>query len=784
MIPLRLLLACALSLAAVGHAAAEESWWTPQRGVLAPTSPRGARQTVQADRFRTFALDTARLRAALQTAPTEERRAAAEPLVLSLPTPTGGFERFAVERTALLAPELAGQFPEFVTLTGRGLDDPRSFVRLSWTELGFHAQVLRPGDAWYIDPFYRGETGLYLVYAKREAYRPAAQRLRDRSQPSGERSRAPGALTEASFGEQLRTYRLAVACTGEYAAVFGGTTNAALSAVVVTINRVTGLFERDLSIRFQLVANNAALIYLNPATDPYTNADPDLLRSQNQANLDAVIGDANYDLGHVLCTSDAGTSLQGSVCATGIKARAVTGTFAPSGDPFDVDYVAHEFGHQFDATHTFDSISGFCAGNRNGASAYEPGSGSTIMATAGVCDADDLQIGNDAYFHGASIDAIQRYVTVLGGSTCPTLSATGNRAPTLVLPANATIPNGTPFALSAVGSDADGDPLTYCWEQFDTDLASSGHALSDPDNGRLPLFRSFAPVASGTRTFPRLADLLAGTSTPGERLPSFTGAPARPLTFRCTVRDGRGGVLTSNPVVLTVATAAGPFVVNAPGAGANWTAGTTQTVTWNVAGTSASPINTANVDILLSRDGGQTFPITLAAGVPNTGSATFAVPYVAASAQAWVKIVAVGNVYFALSPSNFTLQAAADTDGDGLPDAYEIANGLNPNNPADAALDADGDGQSNLAEFIARTDPRNSAESLRIASTTRDGSGFTVTFPSKLNVNYQLERSADLLGPWNAVGSVVAGTGGNLSRNDPAGTGGPKFFYRVRAFTP
>lgn len=781
----RLLLACALVLGSPSPSKAEESarWWTPHAAVLAPSSPRGARQNVQADHFRAYALDSARLRAALQSAPDEARRTPAEPLVLSLPTPTGGFERFAVERTALLAPELAEQYPHFLVLAGRGLDDPSAFVRLSWTDLGLHAQVLRPGGAWYVDPFYRGETGLYLAYFKRDAWRPAGERLRDRSTASPERQRTPGS-PEASFGEQLRTYRLAVACTGEYAAAFGGTTNAALSAIVATINRVTGLFERDLAIRFQLVGNNASLVYLNPATDPYNNADPDLMRSQNQANLDAVIGEANYDVGHVLCTSDSGTSVQGSACASGLKARGVTGTFAPSGDPFDVDYVTHELGHQFDATHTFDSVSGFCAGNRNGASAYEPGSGSTIMATAGVCDADDLQVGNDAYFHAASIDAIQRYVTVLSGSLCPTLTATGNHAPTLVLPANATIPNGTPFALGATGSDVDGDPLTYCWEQFDTDLASAGHALTDPDNGRLPLFRSFAPVASGTRTFPRLADVLAGTATPGERLPSYVGAATRPLTFRCTVRDGRGGVLTSAPVVLTVATAAGPFRVTAPAAGTTWTAGASQTVTWNVAGTSASPINTATVDLLLSRDGGQTFPITLAAGVANTGSATFTVLYLAASTQCRVQVRAVGNVYFAVSLPNFTLQAAPDTDGDGLPDAYEIANGLNPNDPADAALDGDGDGQSNLAEFLARTDPRNPAEVLRIASVTRDANGVTVQFPTKPNVQYQLERSADLTGAWTNVGPAVPGTGSTVARVDPAGAGGAKFFYRVRASQP
>lgn len=773
-----------LSLLPVAQAAeASAELWVRHRGVLAPTSARGAKQTVQADKFLTYALDTARLRAALADAPDEARRGPAAPLLLHLPNPTGGFERFTVERTALLAPELAQKFPHLLVLTGRGLDDPAASVRLSWTELGFHAQILRPGGAWYVDPFYRGETGLYQVYAKREAWRAPADRLKDFSVARPERQRAPG-TTESSAGDQLRTYRLAAACTGEYSAFFGGTTGQALSAITVTVNRVTGLFERDAAIRFQLVANNSAIIYLNDATDPYNNGDIEAMRSQNQANLDAVIGEANYDIGHVFCTSDGGTSIQGSVCASGLKARGVTGTFDPTGDPFYVDYVTHEFGHQFDATHTFDSQSGFCAGNRNGTTAFEPGSGSTIMATAGVCDADDLQIGDDAYFHGASIDAILRFVTVLNGGACPTLTSTGNRAPTVVLPANATIPNGTPFALSAVGSDLDGDPLTYCWEQYNADVASPGHALTDPDNGLQPLFRSFTPTNSGTRIFPRLADILSGSATPGERLPSYVGAATRLLSFRCTLRDGRGGVLTSNTVALTVATAAGPFVVTAPGAGASWTAGSSQTVTWNVAGTNASPISTATVDILLSRDDGATFPITLAAGVPNNGSATFTVPFLGAAANARIKVQAVGNVYFAISRPAFAFVAATDSDSDGMPDAYEMANGLNPGNPADAALDADGDGQNNLAEFLARTDPRNPAEVLRITSETRDPNGVTVVFPSKLNVVYRLERSTDLLGSWTPILAAIHGTGSPVSRTDAAGTGGAKLFYRVRASMP
>ncbi|WP_460503759.1 reprolysin-like metallopeptidase, partial [Hymenobacter agri] len=445
------------------------------------------------------------------------------------------------------------------------------------------------------------------------------------------------------------TYRLPVAATAEYTANRGGTVASAQSAILTTVNRVTGVYERELAVRLQLVFNDGRIIYTNATTDPYTNNSPNSLVAQNQSNLTAVLGTANFDIGHVFSTAGGGLAYVGVVCNATYKAQGETGISNPVGDAFDIDYVAHEMGHQFGGNHTFNSSQGSCAGNANPNTAYEPGSGSTIMAYAGICGSDNLQPHTDPYFHVVSYEEIENY---LNTTNCGAVSSTGNNVPSVSLPALGakTLPVNTPFKLTASGTDADGDALTYCWEEWD--LAQ---------NGAPPIFRSFLPTASPTRYFPRLSDLLAGTTTFGEALPTAT----RPLNFRVTVRDAHNGLqgvvggINSSPVLaLSASSAAGPFVVTVPNTAVTWAAGSTQAVTWNVANTTAAPVSSAVVNIRLSTDGGLTYPTVLVANTPNDGTENVTVPSLATS-TARIMVEAADNYFFDISNTNFTISGAA-----------------------------------------------------------------------------------------------------------------------------
>jgi uncharacterized repeat protein (TIGR01451 family) len=646
-----LLLTLFLVLGVFGTGLSQTVLWQPLDSTngIPPSQTGTPNQVVaQPQIFQAFTLDAGALKSTLAAAPSESKQAAAfSKTLITVPMPDGTVANFRFVEAPIMEPALAKKFPQIKTYLGQGVVDPQAVIRFDLTPAGFHGQVLSPGGTVYIDPSATGDTNVYASYYKRDYARATDDFhcLTDAGS-SEQAGMSQIAVKEVVSGGNLRIYRLACAATAEYTTFFNGTVANALAGIVTAINRVDGIYESELAVRLVLVANNDQIVYTNAATDPYSNSVPATLLTQNQSNLDFVIGSANYDLGHVFGTGGGG--LAGlSVVGTANKAWGETGMSTPIGDAFYVDYVAHEIGHQFGAHHTFNGTNSSCNGNRTGATAYEPGSGTTIMAYAGICGVDNVQPHSDPYFHSASVEEIINFTTSGIGNSCAVITNTLNNAPTVNAGAAYTIPKGTPFTLTASGSDPDGDPITYCWEERDLGPVTG---LGSPDNGSSPIFRSFNPVTSASRTFPRLSDILNNTSAPGEMLPGTN----RTMSFRVTARDNRigGGGVNMAEMQVVVASNAGPFIITSPASRVTWSGA--QTVTWNVAGTAGAPTGVANVNILLSTNGGVSFPITLAANTPNDGSEAVALPGIDTT-NARIRVEAVGNIFFAISKTNFNI---------------------------------------------------------------------------------------------------------------------------------
>ena len=619
------------------------------RDAEAPARP-GAERAIVPKAYRVLQLDTAALLLRLAGAPDESvANASMSGYTLELPRPDGRMETFRFCESPIMAPGLAQRFPRIKTYMGKGVDNPTALVRLDYTPHGFHAMVLAGEGTYFIDPYYHLlDDGVYQAYFKKDFQSDAAFKCEfDHTRQEG--LGAGGGLT--GIGEELRLYRLAVATTGEYTQYHGGTVEAALAAVVTAMNRVNGVYERDFSVRMILVENNDLIIFTDPFSDPYSGGNQ---LGVNQNTIDGYIGNAQYDIGHYFDRGGGGVAGLGVVCSSEDKARGYTGLTPPVGDPFYIDYVAHEMGHQFGGNHTFNGTAGSCGGNRNGSTAFEPGSGVTIMAYAGICGGDNVASNSVDHFHNGSLQEMSAFIGSGGGNSCPVIETTDNTAPVVNAgPSGSVIPISTPFELTGSAADMEGDALTYCWEQLNLGPAGSPNSPV----GNAPLFRSFSPTTDSTRVFPEISSIVNNTASLGERLPNY----ARGLTFRLTARDnyGLGGGVAWDTRTLTVTDQAGPFRVLSQNQPTAWRAGSYQLINWDVANTDQAPVGASMVNIYLSADGGFTYPLLLEDSLDNNGQALILVPDTLQGDQFRVKVKAVGNVFFDINNSNITIEPAS-----------------------------------------------------------------------------------------------------------------------------
>ncbi|MDW8851422.1 zinc-dependent metalloprotease family protein [Flavobacterium sp. MMLR14_040] len=577
---------------------------------------------------------------------------------ITIPNSEGVLERFSVWEFSNFDPELQAKYPEIRAYEGRGIDDKSAKIHFSVSPIGMQTMVIRadkPAEFIEQNPDDKSE---YILFTsnKRESSKLICKTIDTKSDTdvSGKTAKT------ISNNKVFKTMRLALSCTGEYTAYFGGTKVGALAGMNATLSRVNGILNKDLAVQLILIANNDAVIYTNSSTDPYANATDGVKGSWNtqvQSTLTSVIGEANYDIGHLFGASGGGGNANciGCVCVNSEKGSAYTSPSdgKPEGDTFDIDFVVHEIGHQLGANHTFS----YDAGERTSVN-VEPGSGSTIMGYAGITDYN-VQNNSDDYFAYVSILQIQNN---LAGKSCPVSTALTNNPPTIGAGPDYTIPISTAFVLTGTGSNVEGSLTTYNWEENDNATTTSGgnsiaYAIK-PDG---PLFRSAAPGSSLVRYMPSLNSVLQNRlTTTWESVSSI----ARTLHFTFTGRDnGTLGTAQTNTDAMTVnvSSLAGPFAVTSQNTTSiSWAPGSYQTIAWSVNNTNTLQ-GSSNVNIKLSTDGGLTFPVILAANVPNDGSETVLIPTSLISTNCRVLIEPTDNIYYAVNSKSFAIGYIAST---------------------------------------------------------------------------------------------------------------------------
>ncbi|MFM9987368.1 reprolysin-like metallopeptidase [Flavobacterium sp.] len=708
-----------LSLLALGQVNAQsEKYWSSNKGDSSKMiTDRGVSRQTFPKEFKLFNLNADLLHGDLFSI--VGKNASKNATIISLPNADGGIEQYEIYEASNFETDLQAQFPEIRAYSGKGITDKYATIKLSVSPQGINTMIFRTDkENEFIEP-YSQDHRVYAVYkSQRQTGKLPWSCGVDDKQMAEDLSLKVSNVQKSSAG-QLKVMRLAQSCTGEYSVYFANkiavgttpTTAITLAAVNTTLTRCNGVYEKDLGLHLNLV-NNTTLLYLDPATDPYSDAGSagsgdglgadGAWNGELQSTITSVVGAANYDIGHLFGASGGGGNAGciGCVCVDASKGSGFTspGDAIPEGDNFDIDYVVHEVGHQLGGNHTFTH------GRETGSTVQvEPGSGVTIMGYAGITSYDFVPHSIDKY-HAATIAQIQAN---LSGKTCPVTTniSANNATPVAGAGVDYTIPKSTPFLLTGTGTDANaGDALTYSWEQMDA-LTGAGTGFTGASSGPSATkatgganWRSFNASSSPSRNFPLLSTTLSNLSvTPGLEVSSEAlSSVARTLNFRLTVRDNapysstvpvKVGQTNFDDMVVTVSGTVGPFDVTSQATvDQTWIQGSTQTITWAVGGTNvayaANVPGDQFVDILLSTDGGLTFPTVLVANTANDGTQTITVPNVTTT-NARVMVKAHTHIFYDINPQpiaiGYTVSNTCNTYTNTTPLAVPDGTGANVN---------------------------------------------------------------------------------------------------------
>lgn len=556
----------------------------------------------------------------------------------------------------IIADELNSKYPSIQSYQISSKENATLYGRISWTAKGFYGHLVDDTESFFIENAeFAGEEAVYLVYRASDIIANTDQRLSCGNPALKTIEQANNQIQlDTISNTDLKTFRIAITATEQFTNATGGTVESSLSAIVNSLTSLNVIYERDAGIRFLLHENNDQLIFTDSLPAPFEDARSAFeLLTSNTGLLDSLLGQDSYDIGHVFaaeCTGGvSGVAFLASVCSMETKARGVSCIFDESIPDFRRT-LYHEVGHQLGANHTWSNCGQpVNESQRNASTAVEPGGGSTIMSYGGVCGPFNVVGVPQDNLHGISIQEIQR-AFASDTITCFQQIPTENTQPIVsVRKSGFSIPIATPFELSVDAFDAENTSLTYSWEQFDTGAVSEiGFPIESA-----PSFVAFRPSREPTRIFPRATTIILNKVTSGEVLPDTT----RQLTFGVTVRDNQaGGGGTAFAKVAFMATAeAGPFLVLQPdSANIEYEIGDSILVQWDVANTTAEPVNCTNVDIYLSFNNGQDFPKLLAAGVPNNGEIMVVLPDTTTN-RARIKIKCADNIFFDMSNNRFRI---------------------------------------------------------------------------------------------------------------------------------